>query len=143
MQYSSVKVLGSRVGNLSEYWYIIYLNFVFNYMNRIIIFFSGYFCQYPSNMGRVETNLLNRIYTLAAWCKELAHWKRLWCWERLKAGREGDNRGWDGWMASLIQRTWVWVNSRSWWWTGRPGVLQSMGSQRVRQDWETELNWKR
>jgi len=54
---------------------------------------------------------------------------------------EGDDRGWDGWMASPTQRTWVWVNSRSWWWTGRPGVLQSMGSQRVRQHQVTELNW--
>ena len=64
--------------------------------------------------------------------------------ERLKAGGEGDNRGWDGWMASLTQRTWVWVNSGSWWWVGRPGVLQSMGSQRVRHDWVsdwTELNY--
>ena len=65
--------------------------------------------------------------------------KRPRCWERLKAG-EGDDRGWDGWMASLTQWTWVWVNSGSWWWTGRPGVLQSMGSQRVRHDWATELN---
>ena len=53
----------------------------------------------------------------------------------------GDNRGWDGWMASPTQRTWVWINSGSWWWTGRPGVLQSMGSQRVGHDWATELNW--
>ena len=65
----------------------------------------------------------------------------IWCWERLKTGREGDGRGWDGWMASLTQWTWVWVNSRSWWWTGRPGVLQSIGWQRVRHDWATELNW--
>ena len=79
--------------------------------------------------------------TLATSCKELTHLKRPWCWERLKAGGEGDDRGWDGWMASLTQWTWVWVNSRSWWWTGRPGVLQSMGSQGVGQDWETELNW--
>ena len=57
-----------------------------------------------------------------------------WCWERLKAGGEGDDRGWDGWMVSLTQRTWVCVNSESWWWTGRPGVLQSMGSQRVGHD---------
>ena len=64
-----------------------------------------------------------------------------WCWERLKAGGEGDDRGWDGWMASPTQWTWVWVNSGSWWWTGRPGMLQSMGSQRVRHDWATELNW--
>ena len=78
---------------------------------------------------------------LATWCEELTHWKRPWCWERLKAGGEGDDRGWDGWMASLIQWTWVWVNSGSWWWTERPGVLRSMGSQRVRHDWATELNW--
>ena len=77
--------------------------------------------------------------TLATSCEELTHWKRPWCWEGLRAGGEGDNRGWDGWMASLTQ--WVWVNSRSYSWTGRPGVLQSMGSQRVRHDWETELNW--
>ena len=79
--------------------------------------------------------------TLATWCEELTHWKRPWCWERLKAGGEGDDRGWDGWIASLIRWTWVWVNSRSWWWTGRPGVLQSMGLQRVWHDWATELNW--
>ena len=78
---------------------------------------------------------------LATWCKELTHWKRPWCWERLKAGGEGDNRGWEGWMASLTRWTWVWVSSRSWWWTGRPGVLQSMGSQRVGHDWAIELNW--
>ena len=71
----------------------------------------------------------------------LSHWKRPWCWERLKAGGEGDNRGWDGWMATPTQWTWVWVNSRSWWWTGRPGMLQFMGSQRVRHNWVTELNW--
>ena len=58
---------------------------------------------------------------------------------RLKKGGEGDDRGWDGWMASPTQWTWVWVNSGSWWWTGRPGVLQSMGSQRVGHDWATEL----
>ena len=58
-----------------------------------------------------------------------------------KAGGERDDRGWDGWMASLTQWTWVWVNSRSCWWTGRPGMLQSMGSQRVRHDWETDMNW--
>ena len=73
-------------------------------------------------------------------CKELTHWKRLWCWEGLGAGGEGDDRGWDGWMASLTWWTWVWVNSGSWWWTGRPGVLQSMGPQRVGHDWATELH---
>ena len=79
--------------------------------------------------------------TLATWCEELTHWKRPWCWERLKAAGKGDVRGWDGWMASQTQRTWVRVNSGSWWWTGKPGVLQSMGSQRVEHDWMTELNW--
>ena len=64
--------------------------------------------------------------TLATWCKELTHSKRPWCWERLRAG-EGDEIGWDGWMASLTQRTWVWVRSGSWWWTGRPGVCSSWG----------------
>ena len=66
---------------------------------------------------------------------------KTWCWERLKAGGEGDDRGWDGWMASPTWWTWVWASSGSWWWTGKPGVLQSMGSQRVRHDWMTELNW--
>ena len=74
------------------------------------------------------------------WCKKLIHLKRPWCWERLKAGREGDDRGWDGWVASPTQRMWVWVNSGNWGWTGRPGVLQCMGSQRVGYDWVAELN---
>ena len=79
--------------------------------------------------------------TLATSCELLTHWKGLWCWEGLGAGGEVDDRGWDGWMASLTRWTWVWVNSGSWWWTGRPGVLQFMGSQRVGHDWATELNW--
>ena len=74
-------------------------------------------------------------------CKEPIHWKRPWSWERLWAGGEGDDRGWDGWMASPTQWTWVWENSRSWWWIGRPVMLQSTGSQRVRHDWVTELDW--
>ena len=79
--------------------------------------------------------------TLATWCEELTHWKRPWSWERLKAGGKGDDRGWDGWMASPTQWTWVWVNSGIWWWTGRPGVLQSMGSRRVgHTEW---MNWRR
>ena len=78
--------------------------------------------------------------TLATSCEELTHLKRPWCWERSKVG-EGDDREWDGWVASPTQQTWVWVNSGSWRWTGRPGVLQSMGSQRVRHDRVTELNW--
>ena len=70
-------------------------------------------------------------------CEEVTHWKRLWCWEELEAGGERDDRGWDGWMASLTRWTWVWLNSGSWWWTGRPGVQQFMGSQRVRKYWAT------
>ena len=77
--------------------------------------------------------------TWATWCEELTHLKKPWFWERLTAGEEGDDRGWEGWMASLTQWTWVWVNSGSWWWTGRPGVLQSMRWQRVRHDWATKL----
>ena len=109
----------------------------------------------PWTAGRANQSILKEIVlnvhwkdwcwswsfnTLATWCEELTPLKRPWCWERLKVGREGDDRGWDGWMASLTQWTWVWVNSRNWWWTGRPGVLQSMGSEKVGQDWATELN---
>ena len=79
--------------------------------------------------------------TLATQSKEPTLWKRPWCEEKFKVGAEGDDRGWDDWLASPSRWTWVWVNSGSWWWTGRPGVLQIMGSQRVRHDWATELNW--
>ena len=79
--------------------------------------------------------------TLATWCEELTHWKRPWCWARLKAEGEGDNRGWDGWMASPTWWAWVWTSSEGWWKTGKPGVLQSMRSQRGRHNWATELNW--
>ena len=61
----------------------------------------------------------------------------------LGAGGEGDDRGWDGWMATWTWWTWVWVNSGSWWLTGRPDVLRFLGSRRVRHDWTTELNWKK
>ena len=88
------------------------------------------------HIGRtdVETN----YNILATWCEELTHWKRPWCWERLKVAGEGDDR-WDGWMASPTLWTWVWVSPGSWWWTGKPGILESMGLQRVRHDWSTEL----
>ena len=79
--------------------------------------------------------------TLATWCKEPTHWKRPWFWERSKAGGEGDDRM-DSWMALLTQRTWIWANSGRWWRTGKPGVLQSTGSQRVGRNWATELNSK-
>ena len=73
---------------------------------------------------------------------KLTYLKRPRCWDRLKVGGEGDDRGWDGWMASLTQWTWVWVSSGSWWWTGRPGMVQSTGLQSWiwLSDW-TELNW--
>ena len=110
----------------------------------------------PWTARRSHQSILKEIspeYSLKAWCwsqssntlatryEELTHLKGPWCWERLKAGGEGDDRGWDGWMASLTQWTWVWVNSGSWWWTRRPGVLWSMGLQRVGHDWATGLNW--
>ena len=81
--------------------------------------------------------------TLATSCEELIHWKRPWGWEGLRAGGKGDDRGWDGWMASPTWWTWVWVDYGSWWWTERPGVLRFMGSQSRKRlsDW-TELNWR-
>ena len=79
--------------------------------------------------------------TLTTWWEEPTDWKRHWCLERLKVGGEGDDRGWDSWMASSTRWTWVWIDSRSWWWTGKPGMLQSTGLQRVGHDWVTELNW--
>ena len=77
--------------------------------------------------------------TLATWCEKLIHWKSPWCWERLRAGGEGDDRGWHGWVTSTTRWTWVWVDSGSWWW--RPGMLWFMGSQSQTwlSDW-TELN---
>ena len=77
-------------------------------------------------------------HNLAIWCQEVSHSKRPWCWERLKKGKEGYDRGWDGWMASQTEWTWVWASSRRWLWTGKPGMLQSMGSQRVKHNWVTE-----
>ena len=76
-------------------------------------------------------HLIGRTYSLG----------KPWGWERLKAGGEGDHRGWDGWMVSPTRWTWVWASSRSWWWTGKPGMLQTTGSQRIGHDWATELNW--
>ena len=79
--------------------------------------------------------------TLATWCKELTHLNRPLMLEKIEGRRRRDGRGWDGWMASLTQWTWIWVNSGSSWWTGRPGVLRFMGLQRVGHDWVTELKW--
>ena len=101
-----------------------------------------------SQIEEVENQQKNTFFSSficiwGIWYEELTHLKRPWCWGRLRSGGEGDDRGWDGWMASLTQWTWVWVNSGSWWWTGRPGVLRFMGSQRVGHDWATELNWNK
>ena len=79
-----------------------------------------------------------KLHTLATWYEELTHWNRPWCWERLKAGGDGDDRGCDVWMALLTQWTWVWASSRRWWRTGKPGMLQFMGLQRFRHDRETK-----
>ena len=91
-------------------------------------------------IGRTDIEAETPVF-LDTWCGELIYLKRPWCWERLRAGGEGDDRGWDDWMASPTQWTWVWVDSWSWWWTGTPGVLWFMGSQRAGHDWATELNW--
>ena len=77
--------------------------------------------------------------TLAMWCEELSHWKRPWCWERLRAEGEGDDRGWDGWMASPTQWTWVWADSGSWWWIGRPGVLCAESDMTEQLNWTDEV----
>ena len=88
-------------------------------------------------IGRMMLKL--KLQSLATWCEELTHWKRPRCWARLRAGGEGDDRGWDGWIASLTQWTWAWASSGSWWWTGKPGVLQSMGHKEL--DTTERLNW--
>ena len=82
---------------------------------------------------RIELSNLNLLFCFLAapWCEQTTHWKRPWCWERLRAGGEGDDRGWDGWMASPPKWTWTLANSERWWGTGKPGVLQSMRLQRV------------
>ena len=115
-----------------------------NPMTWLLLLFMFYSWRNYTNISKnfQKLNKMNKGVskwqnTLATWHEELTHWKRPWCWGRLKAGGEGDNREWDGWMASPTQQTWVWVSSGSWWWTGKPGMLQSMGSQRLR-DW-TEL----
>ena len=83
-----------------------------------------------------------QYFEVFTWCEKLTHLKRPWCWERLKVGGEGEDRGWDGWIAPPAPWTSAWVNSGIWWWTGSPGMLQSMGLQRVGHDWGTELNWR-
>ena len=88
-------------------------------------------------VGRTDAEAETPIL-LATWCEELTHLKRSWCWEWLKVV-EGDDRGWDGWVASPTQWTWVWTCSRRWWRTGNPGMLQSMQSQTWLSDWTTNV----
>ena len=96
---------------------------------------------YTSHKWLIDCNFLHSVLGIL---KDLIHWNRLPSfWERLKAGEEGDNRGWDGWMASPTRWTWVWASSGSWWWTGRPGVPEVHGvtkSQTRLSHW-TKLNW--
>ena len=82
--------------------------------------------------------LMLKLQYLAPWCNQSTYWKRPWYWKRLRAGGEGGNRGWGSWMASPAQWTGVWINAGRWWRTGKPGVLQSMGLQRIKHDWVTE-----
>ena len=88
-------------------------------------------------IGRTDAEAETQYFGQLMWRTDSLEWP--WYWEILKVGREGDDIGWDGWMASLTQWTWVWINSGRWWWTGKPGVLQSMGSPRVGHNWVTEL----
>ena len=90
-------------------------------------------------IGRTDAEAVSN--TLATWCKELTHLKKPWCWERLRAGGEGDDRGGNGWMASPTWWTWVWASCRNWWRTGKPGMLQSIELQRVGHAWVTELQY--
>ena len=89
-------------------------------------------------IGRTDVEAETPVFGHLMWRAD--SFERDWCWERLRAGREGDSRGWDGWMVSPTQWTWVWMHSGSWWWTGKTGMLQSMGLQRVQHDWMTALN---
>ena len=114
--------------------YIIILADYWNYFDNALL---NILCLY--SLEGLMLKLKLEYFGKLTW--RMTHFKRPWCWERLKVGGEGDDRGWDGCMASPTQWTWFWVNSWSWWWIGRPGVPQSMGSQRVGHDWETELNW--
>ena len=103
-----------------------------------LIFIKLTRCSQYSDEDTIKSQILTPFYLFV--CKALTHWKRLWCWEGLGAGGKGEDRGWDGWMASPTWWTWVWVNSGRWWWTRRPGVLRFMGLQRVRHNWVTELS---
>ena len=117
----------------NQFMWITLLSFLFSLTSICFLFVL-----FP--LSQIYFNSVSGMFGNSHWLNE-THWKRLWCWEGLGAEGEGDDRGWDGWIASLTRWTWVWVNSGSWWCTGWPGVLWFMGSQRVRYDWATELNW--
>ena len=99
-------------------------------MYVVLLYMARSFCE--------SSTILPWFNTLVTWCEELTHWKRLWCWERLRAGGEEVDREQDGGMASPTQWTWVWANFRRYWSPGKPGVLQSMGLQRIGHDWVTQ-----
>ena len=127
--------------------YPVVVCFNLSHLSLSKIFYSKNSCIYSGNFSLINFlyteysifSILSSWNTLATWCEELTHLKRPWCWERLREGREVEHRGWEGWMASPTQWTWVWVDSGSCWWTGRPGELQFMGSQRVGHNWATKL----
>ena len=114
----------------------LYSNFYYYFLrfHWFHFFLKAYFWNFVLECIIVSQCILRRF-------AELTHLKRPWCWERLRAGGEGNDRGWDSWMTSPTRWTWVWVDSGSWWWTGRPGMLWFMGLERVGHDWVTELNW--
>ena len=103
--------------------------------NQSILKETGPGCSLEGLMLKLKLQYFGHLFS-----KELTHWKRPWCWESLRVGGEGDDRGWDGWMASPTRWIWVWVDCRSWWWTGRPGVLWFMGLQRVGHNWVKSLD---
>ena len=138
----SLNFLWELIEWLIQSFYIYILIYIYTYINIIHTFFYLKLILYMSVHWKDWCWSWNSN-TLATSCEEeLTHWKIPWCWEGLESGGEGNDRGWDGWMASTTRWTWVWVNSRSWWWTGRPDVLRFMGSQRASEwlNW-TELNW--
>ena len=139
MDYSSIKLLLKNFKNVI--WGLFQVPFIniltiYNQMNIYWKPVNSFFTQHNQKAretGVVTSPILQfikvkwiKINTLATWCEKPTHWKRPWCWERQKAGK-GDDRGWDGWMASPTQRTWIWASSRSWWRTEKPGVLQQWG----------------
>ena len=121
-----------RIAAFELWWRLLRILWTARRSNQSILKETSLGCSLEGLMLKLKLQSFGR-------CKELTHWKRPWCWERMKVGGVGDDRGWDGWMVSLTQWTWVWMDSRNWWWTGRPGMLRFMGSQRVGHDWATEL----